>query len=222
MHDEVLVREVDGAEDDAKKLDALADGELARGAVLVDGLAFDVLGDEVGNAVIGLAGVEQLDDGGVIEDGEGLALVLEAAEDVVVKETGANELEGDTLAEFAIGALGEVDGAHAAAADLAKDLVGADAAAEHGVGGERGRVEEAAGWVVIFEEGRDFAVKVVIAGAGLGEEGRALIGRAIEGFGEEALGARVEGFVRAMWSHRRHLGSAYRAAARLWRGSIRA
>src|SRR3546814_5063061 len=88
-------------------------------------LALDVSQDEVGAAVGEAAAVEQVGDAGVLELGEDAALVAEARQQVAA-DAMAHHLDRHVLLELAVVALAEVNRAHAAAADLADDTVGAD------------------------------------------------------------------------------------------------
>ena len=94
-------------------------------AVAGDRDALDQLHDEVGPARVGRAGVEDLGDVGVVHQGQGLPLGLEAGEDLAAVHAGLDDLQGDH-ALHRLGLLGHVDGAHAAFADLLQQLVGAD------------------------------------------------------------------------------------------------
>ncbi len=71
-----------------------------------------------------LAEAEQADDVRMVELAEGLDLGLEAdAEALFLGQAGGEQLDGGRLARLAMDAL--VDRAHAAAAELADDLIGA-------------------------------------------------------------------------------------------------
>src|SRR5581483_7782702 len=85
--------------------------------------------------------------------------------------------------ELAVGALAEVDGAHAAAADLAHDTVGADAV------GEPVELEKAAAGLVGAEQGLDLGAKAGVGGAGLVEKGGARGAVDFEGVGDDLLHA---------------------------------
>src|SRR5262245_44934827 len=65
----------------------------------------------------------------MLEPGEDLPLAQEAAQDLVRVHAALDEFEGDALLEVAVGALGEPDGAHAAAAQLFEQAVATDDAA---------------------------------------------------------------------------------------------
>jgi hypothetical protein len=133
VDDELLVRVVDCVADHREEAQALRDGQLPLVAEAVDGQPLDVLHDEVGQAVVGGAPVQEARDVRVVERGENLPLVAETAEDEVGVHPALDELDGDALAELAVGAERLVDGAHPAAPDLARDDVDADAAADGGV-----------------------------------------------------------------------------------------
>ena len=84
--------------------------------------ALDQLHDEEGAAVGGRAGVEDAGDVGVVHQGQGLALRLEAGQDVPRVHPRLDQLQRHLAADRPE-LLGEVDRAHAALADLLADLV---------------------------------------------------------------------------------------------------
>src|SRR5262249_28234249 len=106
------------------------DREVPGGAVVEDLLTLDVLHDEVGEAVVGGAPVQEPGDVGMVEAGQDLALALEVAYDLRGVGSAAKDLEGDPLVELLVGPQRQVDGAHAPVAQLADQPVGPDAALE--------------------------------------------------------------------------------------------
>ena len=200
VDDEVAVRVVDGVADLPEEAQAFVDGRVPLVAEAVDGQPLDVLHDEVGEPVLGRPAVEQARDVWVVQGGENLALVAEAAEDEVRVHPALDELDGDAAAELAVVALGHVDGAHPAAADLAHDLVGADPAADGRVfhrlrderrrvpldrgpqprDGERRLLDEVAGLVVLRDERLDLLAQGVVARARLDDVAAALRRRQVE------------------------------------------
>ena len=93
----------------------------------VIGSAVDELHHQVRPAVAGDAAVEQPGDVGMDEAGEDAALGEEPLVQRIVGVARADQLDGDAMFEVGAGPLGEIDRAHAAAADLRDDAVGADA-----------------------------------------------------------------------------------------------
>ena len=79
--------------------------------------ALDQLHDEVRPAGVGRAGVEHPGDVGVVHQGQGLPLGLEAGDDLPRVHAGLDELQRDQALDR-LGLLGHPDGAHAALADL--------------------------------------------------------------------------------------------------------
>ena len=79
MDDQVPVRVCTAAQTSRKARSRSADGELRAAQYSSIGCALDVLHDEVGAAVVGGAAVEEPGDVGVVEAGEDLPLVAEAA-----------------------------------------------------------------------------------------------------------------------------------------------
>ncbi len=102
-----------GLADDQEQVQALDDGELALPGVGVDRGALDILHHQVRPAIVGGAAVDQPGDVGVLERRQDLPLGAEPAHAVVIEQA-ADDLDRDALLERAIGALGQVDGAHAA------------------------------------------------------------------------------------------------------------
>ncbi len=131
MNDEAAMGVGDAVADVEEKLEAAADVEL--GGVGVDGLSIDVFHDEEGAPGGGVAGVDDVNDGGVLEGSEELTLSEEALAPDGAEAIAAQQLDGDLLLQFAIDALGEVDGAHAAAAEQGQDAVGAEGIAGRGL-----------------------------------------------------------------------------------------
>src|SRR5215472_4529783 len=113
-----------------------------------------------------------------------LPLILEPAARVVIGEFRLDGLERHPAAELIIGASGEVDGSHAAAADLAHNLIRAESAPDHRVDAEVGRkprvathsrgydrlLEEAARGLEGPEQRTHFPVEIVVAGRSLAYE----------------------------------------------------
>ena len=99
--------------------------------------ALDQLHDEERAAVGGRAGVEDPGDVGVLHQGQGLPLRLEAGQDVPRVHPPLDQLQRHLAADRPE-LLGEVDGAHAPLADLLADLVA--------IGDDR--IDEASGLVV--------------------------------------------------------------------------
>ena len=170
VEDPAAVGVVDGVGDEQEEVEALGEGEVPGG--VGEGLAGDQLhgdeGDAAGGGAVGhdgqlVPGLEELGDGGVLHGGQGLGLVLEAAEEGAADQLGADHLEGDGALREVLRGL--VDDAHAAAAQLADDRVaadlggGGDGLAHDGgeaCGGLGGALVEDGGLVgVVFEQGLD-------------------------------------------------------------------
>jgi len=125
VEDPAGVAVLDGVGEPGDDAGGLGRGEGAlAGDALLEGLARDVLGDEVGGALV-LADVEEVDDVAVGDPAEGRRLAEEApAVARVGVAAGEEELEGDDAARPR--GAGRVHDAHAAAGDLAEEGVGAD------------------------------------------------------------------------------------------------
>jgi hypothetical protein len=98
-------------------------------AVNIDRTALDVLHHEVRQSIGGRAGVEEARDVRVVQICEDLHLVSEAPPDNVAAETGLDQLDRDLLSIVFVIPLGQVDGAHSSAPDLAHNAVRADTTA---------------------------------------------------------------------------------------------
>ena len=125
--------------------------------------------------------------------GEDLPLGAEALDEVGAVGAVAEDLDGDLLPVRLVGAHGEVDGAHAALAQLALDRVGADPAPDRRRrrrdvrGRHRRLLEEGAGRLVGGEEGLDLPPQVLVAAAAAPQMIRPLRGRQRRHLGEERL-----------------------------------
>ena len=127
MDDLPLVRVLHGFAQGGKQLEPRVHGQPARVAPLVDRFAFDVFHCEPVCAIGGDAAVEQSGNVGVVERCENPAFLDEPPQQVVIgRQPAPHELQRDTLREVCL-AFGEVDDAHAAATDLAKDTIRPDA-----------------------------------------------------------------------------------------------
>ena len=98
-------------------------------AIVGDRHPVDLLEDEVGTAVLAAPAVEQAGDAGMVEAGEDLPLAQEAGVDRARVDAGEDALERHPLLELAVGALGEIDLAHAAAAEQSQQSIATDATA---------------------------------------------------------------------------------------------
>ena len=147
-------------------------------AVLVDRDAVDQLHDEERPAAVGGAGVEDPRDARVLHQGQGLALGLEAGDDLLGVHPRLDDLQRDLAVDRSL-LLGEEDDAHAALAELADDRVGADARAGP-LGDRAGRSEVLAGGLGAEPLGSLATGEVRIP-----------FGRGLGGGGEEDAGANV-------------------------------
>ncbi len=142
MNDAALVGVLDGVGDVEDEGDAVAGGQGVVAAEIGEGFAFDVFDDEVGEAGVGLSGVEDSSDVGMVGAFEGAAFELEAGGGFGVDGGVGNDLDGDEAVDGLV-LLGEEDVAAAAAPDSAEDGVGSDGGGElrsgsGGGGGPRG------------------------------------------------------------------------------------
>ena len=162
----LLMRVLDRPAHRDEQLEPMPGREPLPVAVLVDRDAVDQLHHEVRPAGVGGAGVEDPGDAGVVHQGQGLALGLEAGDDLLGIHARLDDLQRDLAMDGPL-LLGEEDDAHAALAEPADDRVGPDARA--GPLGDRA--------------GRGGGLAIV--------EVRIPLGRGLGGGAEEAAGADV-------------------------------
>jgi hypothetical protein len=118
-----VVRRAEGLRDLPDQGRGLLERQAAGGNCLAQGLALDVLHHQELLAVGGLAGVEHADHAGMVDAGKGLHLLEELlAHPGVFVHLLEQHLDDNALGEE-LTVLGEIDGAHAAAAERPFDLV---------------------------------------------------------------------------------------------------
>jgi hypothetical protein len=125
INDEVAVGEADGRAHVQKETQHSGNAEIAAEGVEIKRLAIDEFHHEIEEAVVGSPAIEQCGDIGMIQLSEDLALAVEGSKEVFGKHGAGDHLDGDGFAVGVISATGFKDGAHAAAAYLTGDLVGA-------------------------------------------------------------------------------------------------
>ena len=132
-------------------------------AVFGDGNAGNQLHDKIRPAGVSGSGVEDFGDIGVVHEGQGLSLRLEAGDDLAGVHAQFDDLEGDLAADGLL-LLGHVDHRHAALADLLQELVPTNDRARAlrrgshvGSGGQglAGRLQEPPGLIVRLEQSLD-------------------------------------------------------------------
>ena len=142
VHHQIAVRVLDGRADLQEQREPGAKRRVRAAAVLRDRLAVHVLHGEVRQAaVLGDTTVEQARNPGVLEAGQDLTLSNQPFALELAMRAVAMQLDRHLLLELAVGALGEIDGPHAAFADLAHQPVRSDQPAT-GVG-RNGRLARA-------------------------------------------------------------------------------
>src|ERR1700730_7187572 len=91
------------------------------------GLAFNKLHCQEKFTSLGHTAIDQFGDVRVIQRGEDLAFASKMFFEFPIGETQPNDLQGNLLLKFAVGALGQEYSAHAAAPDFPQDAVGTKA-----------------------------------------------------------------------------------------------
>jgi hypothetical protein len=179
MHHQVLMRVLHRGTDLAEEVDPGIDSETMAVAVLVDGLPADVLHDEVGPPVVGVAAVQESRDPGVVERGQDLAFGAEPCREVGAVRSVGQDLEGDLLLVDVVGAHRDVHRAHAALAEHGLHRVVADPPADErrrrgrrGLRGNGGLPEEFARPLVGDEQRLDLASHLEILATLARQEGR--------------------------------------------------
>jgi RNA polymerase sigma-70 factor, ECF subfamily len=142
VDDQRCVRLLHGLADLAEKAQPRRDVQPVRRAVLVDAPPLDELHDEKRQPLGGRAAVEQPRDVGMLDLREDLPLAAEAPHERLVAERRGHDLDRDRLPVLVVGAVGQVDDAHAAAPEFPDDLVRAQPPACAPLG----RVHERRGW----------------------------------------------------------------------------
>ncbi len=202
MDDAFLVRVLHALADLAEQPEPVRYREAARVAVPVDALSDHVLHGEPRPAARGEAAIDEPRDARTFEHREDAALLVEPANEVLICVGVTDQLEGDTLVERALVALGEEYGAHASMTDPADNAEGADAFGRRIVGFEKGRtrkqrcvqafgrgVHEVGGIAVSVEQSADGGAQVGIVAAGAFDEGGTFVGRQVERRVEDRVNA---------------------------------
>ena len=120
-----------------------------------------------GSAVGRGAAVEQARDVRMLQAGHDLPLEAEVADHVVQVEAPPDDLDRDFFLKTLVGALGAVDGAHAAAADVFDDPVRARASADQRVARRLRRASQ--GLAILFvglDQGLHLFAQFAVAFAG--------------------------------------------------------
>jgi hypothetical protein len=97
--------------------------EILFAAVNIDRAPLDAFHDDVWRAVLRRAAIEQARDIGMAEPRQSLALTLEAGEEKVRIHAAADQLDRDFSVILPIGALAEVDDAHTASPQFARQCI---------------------------------------------------------------------------------------------------
>ena len=103
-------------------------------AILIDGLAFDVFHDEVGQTSFGRAAIEQASNVWMSEAGENLTFIPKAGENEICIHATPDDLDSYLLFELIIVARRQVNSAHPAATDFSIDLIKPNVLADHRLG----------------------------------------------------------------------------------------
>src|SRR6185503_6390110 len=155
----VLMGVLDGRADVLEETQPFARRQPSRLAVRKEGLALDVLHDEVRLARRGRSAVEEPCDVRMVQRRRDLALATEASERDFVRQAAGDELYRDPPLKLVVGAPREIDDAHAPPADLGEQLVWPDPLALPGA------------WRSIEEGHRHGCVENVVAVLGGGRQG---------------------------------------------------
>ncbi len=134
MDDQGAMRVLHGITHDTKEPQPGFERQTLGGAPFGDGDAIDELHDEIRCAVGREPAVEEARDVGVEQMGEHLSLGPKALDGVRVAWARTHELDRHFLPILAVGALGAVDGAHAAMAEGADESPRSETGAEQRVG----------------------------------------------------------------------------------------
>jgi hypothetical protein len=176
VNDLFLMRIMHGGGDGAEQLKPLQRRQLVRVAEYVDRKAFDIIHDEVRKAVFGGAAIQECGYIRVVEVGQNLPLMAEAAENGVSIHSALDELDRNLLLILSVCSDRQVDGSHATVPDLSQDLIRPDTISrckadliigdEFGSYPEDRRLNETAGLIVGSQQRLDFASQIWILGTG--------------------------------------------------------
>ena len=126
MDHQILVRMAQGVAYRKHQAAAVLDRVAAGIAVFRDRETLDVFHHEIGQTVGSGSAIEQSRDIGMFETRQNLSLLAEAAKDFFQIGAAADDLDGDEFVELLVHPAGQENLAHAAAAQLPLDPVGAD------------------------------------------------------------------------------------------------
>ena len=124
MDDQILVGVMHGGAHGPHQRDPLGNWQPATFAIHIDRLAIDVLHDQIGRAVGCSSAIEQTGDVGMLQMRKDLPLGAQATLNLRSEGSRSNELDCDLLLVLLVGALGQIDIAHASGTELAHDAVG--------------------------------------------------------------------------------------------------
>ena len=203
MNHQALVRVLDRLGDDTEQPQTLANRQAPRRTVDVDRVTFDVFHDDVRRAGCRGSGIEQVRDVRMIQRGEDAALCMKALHDLGMDQVARHYLDRDQFLEALIVARGEVDDAHAAAAQLAEDAIGAESRGRRIGSGEapgriqhhsrglgrvqHGMLEKRACLIVRQDQRFELGAKRRVSSAGALDPAVTGVRRQIDGFGEQVF-----------------------------------
>ena len=124
MDHEVLVGKLDSlADPQEKSLSRFWDREAAPLAEAMDGNAIHILHDQIQVAFSGDAAIQQAGNIRMLQAGQNLAFLAESLAEKFVARGKIDQFDGDLLLELSVGAMRQIDGAHAAASQQAINLI---------------------------------------------------------------------------------------------------
>ena len=127
MNHLLVVRVLHGSAYLSKQPQTFAHPHFAVIAPTIDSDAFDILHDQVRQALGGCAAIEQPDDVRVVQSRRHLALGAETPQRLLPGHRGVNDFDGDALAVFAIRPLRQVYDSHSTVADFPQHAIGRNA-----------------------------------------------------------------------------------------------
>ena len=127
VNDEIAMSVIDSRTDVDEHPEPVVNGQSAIGGKDRQPRTIDVLHDEIGQAVVGGAPVEQTADVRMLQARERLTLATEAREDELGVHARSYQLDGDLHVILIVVPLGEEDGAHTATPELPDQPVRTDA-----------------------------------------------------------------------------------------------
>ena len=114
MDDEVLVGKLDGLANPHEQREPLGHGKTLLFTEAMDGNSIHILHHQIEIAVAGNAAIQQAGNEGMLQSGKNLPFLTKSLPEEIGGKGQVNQFDGDLLLELPIGAMRQINGAHAA------------------------------------------------------------------------------------------------------------